>query len=574
MGDSYAAGTAAGNYYHEACYRSPNNYAHGVSAPGPLGLAMDVTVVACHGAEIPHITGTYQGESPQIDSVNKDLDLVTISIGGNDLGFGPKLRVCATGDCTGDGPLVTRAQLDSVKANLVTVYRKIRENMRGDARLVVLTYPRMLPKLTDERPVCPTINNFLEWDEVVLIEEGWTDANFMLKSAVATARSQGIKVEILDVLNAFDQKDICSDDPYGAGFAVPDLMESFHPNAKGHAKEASMLRDHLRGGRVGSLIGSINPGSDWSQWDPLSGTVVGEVSTAALNANRTMAFARGTDNVPYVNYLDGWSSWHPLGGSITSSITATVREGNVYIAALHGTTPYVNRFNGTTWTGWQSLGGALQGPPTLVSPGPGTVMVIGRGIDNAAHVNTTIWDTGWKGWQSMGGAITTDPVAAKNRFGGVDVIATTNGAPYFNQLLHVLGTWSGWQSLGGHIQGRPAVLSPYDIYVVGRDASNAAVVNRFSYGWPGGWSGWQSLSGGIIAADPVITGAGDKVFVAAPGMDNRLYLNRLTTQWQGWSQVGSSGVTQRSGITSGASSFAEVVSIDSADRAPYHLTVW
>jgi lysophospholipase L1-like esterase len=578
MGDSYASGTAAGNYYHSACYRSPNNYAYRVAGViPPLVPQMDVNVVACHGAVIPNITGTYQGEPPQIDSVNSGLDLVTLSIGGNDLGFGPKLRQCMTGDCSGQ-PLVTQAQLDTVKANLVTLYKKIREKMRRDARLVVLTYPRLFPKLTDTHEVCPKIYNFIEWPEMVLIDDAWKEANFMLKSAVATARAAGTNVEMLDVLEAFDNKDICSDDPYGTSLVLSDTNESFHPNAAGHAKEAQMLSAFLdRTGGVGRKIGSLDPTPGWDQWDPLGGTVAGEVSTVALDDKRSMAFARRSDGTPMVNMLDGWSGWQALDGNITTSVNAVVRYGTVYISALgsDGRTPFIGKFSGTTWMGWQSLGGALLGPPALASPDISSVMAIGRGVDNSVYVNTNpLWDSGWRGWQGIGGTITTDPVASGSNQ-RVDVVATTNGDPFYNRFNTYSSAWTGWQYLGGKIVGRPAVVAIGNnvSFIAGRDANNTPIVDWFSDGWPGGWSGWQSL-GGVFVGDPAITAVNGTVFVTGPGTDGRIHVQKRTSQWQGWAALGASNATGRVGITSGGTWFAEVVGVDSTSQAPYHLQIW
>lgn len=90
LGDSYAAfgdqteladGTTA-----QACGRSVTNYAN-VLAPNPaVGELTDAT---CGGAQIPDLTVSQRsGVPPQFDALDPSTDLVTLSIGGNDVGFG------------------------------------------------------------------------------------------------------------------------------------------------------------------------------------------------------------------------------------------------------------------------------------------------------------------------------------------------------------------------------------------------------------------------------------------------------------------------------------------------------
>lgn len=89
LGDSYAAlgdnrefaGGPAG------CARSLANYPHDLSANQAIGAFTDST---CAGAVVPDIlTDTqHEGAPPQISTLTPETDLVTLSIGGNDVGFG------------------------------------------------------------------------------------------------------------------------------------------------------------------------------------------------------------------------------------------------------------------------------------------------------------------------------------------------------------------------------------------------------------------------------------------------------------------------------------------------------
>jgi len=88
LGDSYAAGPVIPLQIAPfGCLKSNNNYAH--LAARQLGLAL--TDPSCSGAETEDMTAT-QGVTPgpnppQFDSLNRHTTVVTLGIGGNDIGF-------------------------------------------------------------------------------------------------------------------------------------------------------------------------------------------------------------------------------------------------------------------------------------------------------------------------------------------------------------------------------------------------------------------------------------------------------------------------------------------------------
>lgn len=90
LGDSYAAmGSISAPAEDQAvCLRSTDNYPAVVLA----GLQVESgTDVSCAGATMPDLLQPHQaGEAElpaQIDALSPDTDLITLSIGGNDLGF-------------------------------------------------------------------------------------------------------------------------------------------------------------------------------------------------------------------------------------------------------------------------------------------------------------------------------------------------------------------------------------------------------------------------------------------------------------------------------------------------------
>jgi lysophospholipase L1-like esterase len=97
LGDSYAAGPIIPVPVKPwGCLKSSNNYAHMLASQYGFTLR-DAT---CSGAETGDMTNP-QGvdpdgpNPPQFDSLSADVSLVTLQIGGNDIGFGGIAETCA-----------------------------------------------------------------------------------------------------------------------------------------------------------------------------------------------------------------------------------------------------------------------------------------------------------------------------------------------------------------------------------------------------------------------------------------------------------------------------------------------
>lgn len=151
LGDSFAAlgPTSAPTTGPAGCLRSTRNYPALVAGYPQIGELVDVT---CGGAETAHLAAPQIAQTPpQFEALTADTDLVTLSIGGNDIGFGA-LAGClaqtpraATGAPCHDrlAPAVTAA-LDGLGGRLGEVYAGIRERSPG-ARIVTTAYPPLVP---------------------------------------------------------------------------------------------------------------------------------------------------------------------------------------------------------------------------------------------------------------------------------------------------------------------------------------------------------------------------------------------------------------------------------------------
>jgi hypothetical protein len=98
LGDSYAAGPLIPNpLLPLGCLKSSNNYAH-LAAPG-IGLTLrDAT---CSGATTEDMTNPQEVDPdgpnpPQFDSLDAETTVVSLTIGGNDIGFSDIALDCVT----------------------------------------------------------------------------------------------------------------------------------------------------------------------------------------------------------------------------------------------------------------------------------------------------------------------------------------------------------------------------------------------------------------------------------------------------------------------------------------------
>jgi len=144
LGDSYTAGQGLPPFDTSTagCHRS-------LAAFPALVRVGDVTETAsraCSGATTADVLEREQhpGVGLQIDAVTPETELVTITIGGNDLGFATVMNDCVFGrlPCSRLDGRVERA-LDGLGPRLERVYRDVRWRA-PDARVVVVGYPHLI----------------------------------------------------------------------------------------------------------------------------------------------------------------------------------------------------------------------------------------------------------------------------------------------------------------------------------------------------------------------------------------------------------------------------------------------
>jgi lysophospholipase L1-like esterase len=157
LGDSYSSGEGnppydlGTNTGTDKCHRSPKAWPRMLATQdSPVGT---LSQFACSGAITSDITSTSRsGESPQITAL-KGLrhvpSLVTITIGGNDIGFANILKDCVTslavGGCAGDGTLQRASnKISKLVPTLVKTLQAV-ESAAPGADVVLVGYPSLFP---------------------------------------------------------------------------------------------------------------------------------------------------------------------------------------------------------------------------------------------------------------------------------------------------------------------------------------------------------------------------------------------------------------------------------------------
>jgi lysophospholipase L1-like esterase len=214
LGDSYASGTGAPPYSDTACTRSNNSYpALWAAAHAPSTFAF----VACGGATTDDVL------SSQLTSLSAGTDLVTLQIGGNDVGFASTVLACGTlGSTTGclraidQGLAKVRNELP---AKLDRTYAAVKSRA-PNARIVVVGYAR----LVEPTGTCLNATKRTALNNAADVLTG-----------VLRQRAAAGGAEFLDATQAFTGHGACGTSPWLNDLSLlANGARAAHPNATGY----------------------------------------------------------------------------------------------------------------------------------------------------------------------------------------------------------------------------------------------------------------------------------------------------------------------------------------------------
>ncbi len=252
LGDSYTSGPGIPNQIPESlgCGRSDHNYPHLVAAALEVGRFTDVS---CGSATTGHMTQPQAlpeglSNGAQLDALSADVDLVTLGIGGNDIGFGEIMQTCivhslllpVTAPCrahyTRSGDELGR-RIEATAPKVAAVLASIRERAPA-ARVLVVGYPVILPA---DGPGCwplmPIAVGDVAWLRTV---EG--RLNTMLADAAGAAGAT-----FVDTYASSVGHDVCRlpGRKWVEGLVPTAPASPVHPNALGMANTADQVLESL-----------------------------------------------------------------------------------------------------------------------------------------------------------------------------------------------------------------------------------------------------------------------------------------------------------------------------------------
>lgn len=232
LGDSFAAGQGAGPYL-DGCYRSENAYSELADEAAAINL---VTNAACSGKTTSDVV------NDQLRKLNKSTGLVTITAGGNNIGFGNIITSCGAALAggapgTGCGTAITFATSQISGGQLYRDVVAMIEHVQAaapNARIVVTGYPYLL----DPIPAGQTDPRSLFIHQATQLSDGLNAT--IAKAAYSTGAT------FIDVRPAFLGHGAMSRDPWInlilGGPTDPVSPDNFHPNAAGYEAYFAALR--------------------------------------------------------------------------------------------------------------------------------------------------------------------------------------------------------------------------------------------------------------------------------------------------------------------------------------------
>ncbi|MEU9043932.1 MULTISPECIES: SGNH/GDSL hydrolase family protein [unclassified Kitasatospora] len=277
MGDSYTAGVieATGDLTEprDGCARTVGSYPEIIRRD--LGSLVDQRNVSCSGATTENIHATklsplgrplpplgtdpgapYPPVPPQIDAVGPATDLVTVGIGGNDLGFAEILKNCIELGAThlGQGTPCKDTydaglpdRLAALRSGYDTMLTAL--HVRAPfAKVLTVGYPHLIPENVN---LC-TYGDLLQFATFTIGDLAWARTAILEPlNAVIAQNTAAHGDTFIDLYPSTAGHSVCDPDHWLDGVltsAIPLKYAVVHPNARGQANAAAVVEDAVLGG--------------------------------------------------------------------------------------------------------------------------------------------------------------------------------------------------------------------------------------------------------------------------------------------------------------------------------------
>jgi len=253
LGSSFAAGPGIRPVDHRMALRSARNYPHLLA--DRLGARLtDLTVSGATTATILHDPQRVLGLRfpPQVSGLAADVDLVTVTAGGNDLNYiGCVLRAAYAGRLSqraitrgvgrrlvrGGVPRPHQTAIDAAAEGLAAIVTAVRTRA-PHARVLLVSYLTVLEPdapCTPDAPFTPDTRGAL-----LAIADGLNEA--FMKAATMTG------AELVNIAQPSRGHGLGGAQPWVRGFSPFHPAASFHPNLTGMQAVTDAIADHLTNG--------------------------------------------------------------------------------------------------------------------------------------------------------------------------------------------------------------------------------------------------------------------------------------------------------------------------------------
>jgi lysophospholipase L1-like esterase len=305
LGDSYSAGEGLGDYQHGSHVEQSQCLIHATPLGGPCIYHKDPKVIdgcdrsggayngtvtgryrfnggktthACSGATTKNVydgpgdqkctggahSGDY-GEGCQADNVNKHTSLVTLSIGGNDIGFSDDLVGCykhdfakvagrglhlpiGTGSCSFESSTID-GKIAALKQTIVPMLQRLRA-LGPHARIIVMTYPRLFPEPPTKNSGCIGPHLCLTPVDQEFFNQ---EADKLDAGICSDVQAAAVGGECINAANAFDscevgQSDSCLQSPslhISGSTGIKSNPGAFHPTQRGQQLLGQLINQEI-----------------------------------------------------------------------------------------------------------------------------------------------------------------------------------------------------------------------------------------------------------------------------------------------------------------------------------------
>jgi lysophospholipase L1-like esterase len=250
LGDSYSAGEGVEDFEigtDPGCHRSIAAYPRILQSDLSLGLG-HAKFAACTGATTENILYSGQnGEPAQIEALTENTEVVTLSVGGNDVAFASYVTGCVWPGYCGPNSIVYDAMMDGIeapafKSNLVSVYEEVLSEA-PNAQVYVVDYPYVSLSYSayDPNTDCGGLN-------LAGTREVQEALNSVIKDAVEVEVNDS-RLHLVETNysgSPFVGKELCGNDgSVFHGLTTP-LGYSVHPKETGQELLAQIVKAHIQ----------------------------------------------------------------------------------------------------------------------------------------------------------------------------------------------------------------------------------------------------------------------------------------------------------------------------------------